>query len=322
MKNKMRQMPKLDLHCHLDGSLSLGLVRSLLKRDVQIEELQAAPDCKSLAEYLEKFNLPLQCMQTAEGLRKSAYDFLSQAAEENVKYIEARFAPWLSVNESLTCSDVIENVICGLEQGKKEFGVDYRVITCAMRHLPFETNYEMLCAAKEFLGKGVCAADLAGDEAAFPTIEFKDLFHEAAKLGMPFTLHAGECGNAENIALSIAYGAKRIGHGIAMSGREDVKALCRKNGIGIEMCPISNLQTKAVLDGRAYPMREFLDAGLLVTLNTDNRTVSNTSIMDEIEHVQERYGITEEEIIQMQKNAVEAAFVSEDVKEYMRKWFT
>lgn len=321
MQNKMLQLPKIDLHCHLDGSLSLGLVRSILNREVQLEELQAAPDCKSLAEYLEKFDLPLQCMQTAEGLRKCGYDFISQAAGENVKYIEVRFAPQFSTNEKLNCSDVIENVICGLEEGKKAHGVDYRVITCAMRHLPYEENYRMLCAAKEFLGKGVCAADLAGDEAAFLTTEFKELFESAKKLGMPYTLHAGECGNAQNIVTSIELGAKRIGHGIAMSGREDVKALCREKKIGVEMCPISNLQTKAVLDGRAYPMREFLDAGLLVTFNTDNRTVSNTTLTKEIMHVQEAYGITDEEIIQMQKNAIEVAFVDEDVKANMRKWF-
>ncbi len=321
MNKRILELPKIDLHCHLDGSLSLDLIRNLLGRDVQMEELQAAPDCQSLAEYLKRFDLPVACMQTPEGLRKSGYDFISQVAKENVKYIEVRFAPSFSVNDRLNHSDVLENVIAGLEQGKQEFGTDYRVITCAMRHLPYEENYKMLCAASEFLGKGVCSADLAGDEAAFATSQFRELFENAKKLGLPFTLHAGECGNPQNIITSIELGAKRVGHGIAMSGNEEVIALCKKHEIGVEMCPISNLQTKAVLHGRDYPMREFLDAGLLVTINTDNRTVSNTSITSEIEHVQQSYGITDEEIIQMQRNAAKVAFVDEDVKEKMQKWY-
>lgn len=321
MESKILQLPKIDLHCHLDGSLSLGLVRSILNREVQLEELQAADDCKSLAEYLEKFDLPLQCFATAEGLRRVGYDFIEQAASENVKYIEVRFAPQLSINEKLNCSDVIENVLRGLEEGKKKYGVDYRVITCAMRHMSEEENYAMLCSASEFLGKGVCAADLAGDEASFETTQFASLFGKARNLGLPFTLHAGECGNAQNIVTSIELGAKRIGHGIAMHGNEQVKRLCKERGIGIEMCPISNLQTKAVLKGEDYPIREFLDEGLLVTLNTDNRTVSNTTITKEMQHVHTNYGVTLDEMIQMQKNAIEVAFVDEDVKVNMRKWY-
>ena len=321
MQSKILQLPKIDLHCHLDGSLSLGLVRSLLGREVQLEELQAADDCKSLAEYLTKFDLPLECFMTAEGLRRGGYDFIEQVAADNVKYIEVRYAPQLTTKRGLSCSDVIENTLIGLEEGKKKFGVDYRVIVCAMRHRPEENNWEMFKAAKEFVGRGICAFDLAGDEASFPATQFANLFEMAKKLELPLTMHAGECGSVENIVTSIGYGAKRIGHGIAMRGNKEVQQLCKDTHIGIEVCPISNLQTKAVPKGEVHPIREFLDAGLLVTLNTDNRTVSNTSITREIEHVQSAYGVSDEEIIQMQKNAVEVAFVGEDVKAAMRKWY-
>lgn len=321
MQNKILQLPKIDLHCHLDGSLSLGLVSSLLGREVQLEELQAADDCKSLAEYLQKFDLPLQCFQTAEGLRRGGYDFIEQVAAENVKYIEVRFAPQLSDKKGLNCSDVIENVLRGLEEGKQHFGVDYRVIVCGMRHRPEENNYAMFCAASEFIGKGVCAFDLAGDEASFPTTQFYSLYERVKKFGVPLTMHAGECGSVDNIVTSIEYGAKRIGHGIAMRGVKEVQQLCKEKKVGIEVCPISNLQTKAVPKGIVHPIREFLDAGLLVTLNTDNRTVSNTSLTREMEHVQNAYGVTDEEIIRMQKNAIEVAFVDEDVKANMRKWY-
>ena len=163
MQNNILDIPKIDLHCHLDGSLSLGLVRNLLGRDVQLEELQAADDCKSLAEYLQKFDLPLKCFQNAEGLRRGGFDFIEQVAAENVKYIEVRFAPQLSDKKGLSNSDVIENVLKGLEEGKQKYGVDYRVIVCAMRHRSEENNYAMFCAASEFANKGVCAFDLAGD---------------------------------------------------------------------------------------------------------------------------------------------------------------
>lgn len=321
MITNILEMPKIDLHCHLDGSLSLGLVRSLLGRKVELAELQVADDCKSLAEYLNCFDLPLACFQTREGLRRGGFDFIEQVAEENVKYVEVRFAPQLSDKKGLSNSDVIESVLTGLEEGRQKYCVDYRVIVCAMRHRSEENNYAMFCAASEFAKKGVCAFDLAGDEASFPATQFYSLFEKSKQLGLPFIMHAGECGNVGNIVTSIEYGAKRIGHGIAMRGNPKVQSLCREKGIGVEVCPISNLQTKAVPKGALHPIREFIDAGLLVTLNTDNRTVSNTSITREMQNAKINYGITDAELIQMQKNAIEVSFAGEEMKAMMRKWY-
>lgn len=320
-RGDLQQLKKVELHCHLDGSLSLGCVRELLGREVQKEELQVADDCRNLAEYLQKFDLPLECLQTEKGLEAGAYDFIKEVAKENVKYVETRFAPVLSKRQGLSSEQIIAAVIRGLERGKEEFGVSAQVITCVMRHRSKEENLEMLKAAREFLGHGVCAADLAGDEAAYPMNDFMDVFAEAKKMGFPFTLHAGECGSVENIKDSIACGAKRLGHGIAMRKNQEVQMLCREKKIGIEMCPISNQQTKAVSCLEEYPIREFLDAGLLVTLNTDNRMVSNTTITKEIEFVQKHFGVCDEEIIQMMRNAVEVSFATEEEKEKMRQWY-
>ena len=134
---------------------------------------------------------------------------------------------------------------------------------------------------------------------------------------MPFTIHARECGNSENIRTAISCGARRIGHGIAMRGNEEIIHLCREKKIGVEMCPISNLQTKAVSDVKEYPMREFLDKGILATINTDNRTVSQTSLDKEVEFVKKYGKITEEDIRVMSRNAIEIAFASDDVKHYL-----
>lgn len=167
----------------------------------------------------------------------------------------------------------------------------------------------MIRTAREYLGNGVCAADLAGAEAIYPMSEFMKLFGQAKKLGMPFTIHAGECGNVQNILDSVEAGALRIGHGIAMRGNSEVQKMIREKGIGVEMCPISNLQTKAVESESQYPLREFLDNGIKVTVNTDNRTVSNTTMTKELQFIQEHYRITDEEIRLMMRNSVDTAFI-------------
>lgn len=311
----MKQIPKVELHCHLDGSLSLPYIKSRLGETITLSQIQASENCRSLAEYLEKFDLPLQCMQTEEGLRLAGYDFIRSCAAENVRYTEVRFAPMLSVQEGLLPERVIQAVLEGLEQGRQEWKVDYQVIVCAMRHHSREENLQMLRAARLFLREGVCAVDLAGNEAAYPMENFLEFFAQVKKMEMPFTIHAGECGNAKNIEDAVRAGASRIGHGIAMRGREDIQKLCRERRIGIEMCPSSNLQTKAAADWSQYPLREFLDQGLLVTINTDNRTVSNSTLTGEFELIQDALGITYGEIIQMTRNAVEVSFAGDEVKE-------
>ena len=235
-------------------------------------------------------------------------------SRENICYAEIRFAPLLSVTEEMGTEQVIAAVLRGLERGRKDFGIEYNVITCAMRHHSEEQNYQMIKTARQFLGKGVCAADLAGAEAQYPMSEFMELFDKTRKIGMPFTIHAGECGNAQNIVDAVRAGAGRIGHGIAMRGNAAVQNLVREGQIGVEMCPISNLQTKAVKGPEEYPIREFLDAGILVTVNTDNRTVSNSSMTKELEFIQKMYGISGEEIVLLMKNAIETAFADDSIK--------
>lgn len=318
-RDELVALPKVELHCHLDGSLSRNFIEKRLGRKVSQEELSVSDDCRSLNEYLEKFDLPGQCLMDEEGLREAGYDVLCSMYQENVCYAEVRFAPLLSETSDMDCRKVIEAVIAGMNKGKQDFGVEYGIITCAMRHHSAEENLRMLQIVREYLGDGVCAADLAGAEALYPMSEFMDVFETVKKLGMPFTLHAGECGNVQNIIDSVEAEAGRIGHGIAMRGHRELQSELAKKGIGIEMCPSSNLQTKAVQSTAEYPLREFLDAGLKVSINTDNRTVSNTSLAKELEFVQKTYGVSDEEIRKMMQNAVETAFARDDVKERLQK---
>ena len=312
---ELKALPKVELHCHLDGSLSYTFIEKRLGRKVSQSELSVSDDCRSLNEYLQKFDLPGKCIMNEAGLQEAGYDVLRSMKQENVCYAEIRFAPLLSETQDMNCNKVIEALLNGLERGKKDFGIEYGVITCAMRHHSEEENARMIRTARELLGFGVCGVDLAGAEASYPMSQFMNLFENARKIGMPFTIHAGECGSVDNITDAVNVGAKRIGHGIAMRGHEDVIRELAEKKIGIEMCPISNLQTKAVSGPEFYPIREFLDHGVRVTVNTDNRTVSNTTMTKELEFIQKTYGVRDEEVLLLMRNAVDAAFASDTVKE-------
>lgn len=315
---------RVELHCHLDGSLNINFVDRMLRKQGIIierkeleEKLKVRPDCTSLTEYLEKFALPLLCLQTKEGLEQAAYELVMDAAKDDVAYIEVRFAPMLSTDKGLTCKEVIESVVCGLKKGEEETGVYASAIVCAMRHHSLEQNMEMLQATRPFVGEGVCALDLAGDESAFPTSLFRELFAQAKEWEIPFTIHSGECGSVDNIREAIALGAKRLGHGIALEKSPELRQLCKEKGIGIEMCPTSNLQTKAVEDFNSYPLKQFLEEGLLVSVHTDNRTVSGTTMEQEEKLVKDHLQISDEMWLQCTKNAIQTAFASEEIKQQL-----
>ncbi len=321
-KEELKKLPKLELHCHLDGSLSREFIGNRLGRLVEEKELRVSEDCGSLSEYLEKFVLPIACLQDEAGLTEAGIDILKTMGSENVRYAEIRFDPLACGSKGMDTKHAIEALLKGLDAGGQKFGVAYHVIVCAMRHYSEEKNMEMIRTAREFLGAGVCAADLAGAEEVYPMSGFMSLFEQVRKLGMPYTIHAGECGSAENIIGAVKAKAGRIGHGIAMGGRADVQKIVKEAGVGIEMCPISNLQTKAVKRPEDYPLWEFLDRGLLVTVNTDNRTVSGTSLTEELAFIQKMYGVSDEEIMLCMKNAVEVSFAGEEIREKLRRYFS
>lgn len=315
---------RVELHCHLDGSLNIEYVQEMLKEQgvfYECEELrkklEVEPDCTSLTEYLEKFELPLRCLQTKEGLRRAAYELVRDVSKEDVRYIEVRFAPMLSTERGLSCREVIASVVEGLKAGEQEYGVYASAIVCAMRHHSLEQNMQMLTEARQFVGKGVCALDLAGDESAFPTSLFRELFVQANEWGIPFTIHSGECGSVDNIREAIELGAKRLGHGIALEKSAELRKLCKEKGIGIEMCPTSNFQTKAVVSSEDYPLKQFMDEGLLVSIHTDNRTVSGTSLVAEEQVVRQRLQLSRDTLNQCTMNAIQTAFASDKIKQQL-----
>lgn len=304
-----------DLHCHLDGSLSEECIKNLAQEaGISIDgkdlskELRTDENCESLAEYLTKFDLPLKCLVSENSFTKAVLDVMKTAAKEHVVYMEIRFAPMLSVTENFSASKIIEGALKGLSMGRERYGIDGNLILCGMRHMPVEVNTKLVETAAEYYGYGVCAVDLAGNEAAFPVRQQEGMFQKAKELGIPFTIHAGECGSAQSIWDAIELGASRIGHGIAAAKDENLMRYCAEHEIPFEMCPVSNLQTKAVRSMEEYPFLKFLETGIPITINTDNRTVSNTSLTKEIELLQGYYGIGDKVIEKLMENARRAAF--------------
>lgn len=317
-------LPKMDLHCHLDGSIHPQRIRDYL---ASIGEalpadfdrwIAVSEDCPSLTEYLRCFDLPLRWLQTEEGLEQAVVDLLWDAKVENTRYLEIRFAPTLHLEGGLTYEGVFQALARGKARGEAETGVCCRLIVCAMRHHTREQNLAMLEAAKDFFPQLVCAADLAGDENAFPTTCHLDFFHRAAELGIPYTIHSGETGNRENIRTALELGARRLGHGIAMAEDETLQERCKAAGVGIELCPTSNFQTKAARGWEEYPLRRYLEMGLKACLNTDNRTVSCTDLNREYLRAMEEGGCGREEILTLLENACDISFAPEEVKAAFR----
>lgn len=310
----IKKLPKIELHCHLDGSISKATMEELLGREVDGSLLSVSGDCTSLTEYLQKFDLPLSALTSYSAFKKAAKDFVLNLQADNVIYAEVRFAPLLSVSDRLRTRDIMEAVIEGLKEGKELTGTDVGLIACAMRHHDPEKSLRMFSEIRDYLGYGLNALDLAGDESKYPMDLFMDLFKKARSMGYPFTIHAGECRDVRNVVLSVEAGASRIGHGIALSGQKDAIKLCKDKRIGIEMCPISNLQTKAVDNISSYPLKEFTKAGLLVTINTDNRIVSNSTMDKELEFVANEFALDEETLKGFMINAANVAFANDNIK--------
>lgn len=304
----------IDLHLHLDGSLTPAyVIRQAKKQGMElpvwdekelVKYMTAPVDCKDLNEYLEKFDLPCSVMQTEDAITDAVRDVCGQMEEQGLKYVEIRFAPQLHTKKGLTQRQVTEAAIKGLPN---EGALEAKLILCCMRMEDNEKeNMETIRMAKEYLGKGVAAADLAGAEALYPTASFEAVFRKAKESGVPFTIHAGEADGPESIWTALKFGTRRIGHGVRCLEDEKLVEYLKEHRIPLEVCPTSNFQTKAVKG--EYPLKKMLEKGLCVTLNTDNTTVSGTSLEKEFNLAVNKLGLTEKEVETLKENAEKARF--------------
>ncbi|HGI5191291.1 TPA: adenosine deaminase [Streptococcus agalactiae] len=320
----LKEFAKAELHCHLDGSLSLPAIRKLANMadiilpssDKELRKYVIAPaQTESLVDYLKTFEFIRPLLQTKEALRFAAYDVARQAALENVIYIEIRFAPELSMDKGLTASDTVLAVLEGLADAQKEFNIVARALVCGMRQSSHKTTKDIIKHIVDLAPKGLVGFDFAGDEFSYPTDSLVDLIQEVKRSGYPMTLHAGECGCAKHIADSLNLGIKRMGHVTALTGQRDlIKRFVEEDAVA-EMCLTSNLQTKAASSIQSFPYQELYDAGGKITINTDNRTVSDTNLTKEYSLFVTYFGTKIEDFLVFNQNAVKASFTSDSEKD-------
>ncbi|WP_346891295.1 adenosine deaminase [Clostridium sp. UBA3887] len=324
-----KALPKIELHCHLDGSVRPKTILDIATKEnieiptydlEQLRELLEAPlECKSLLEYLDRFNIPIKIMQSKESLRRITYELLEDAAEENVKYLEIRYAPTLHTEKGLTLEEVIESVLEGIRQGEKDFNIKANLILSCLRHNGANSASTVVEAGKKFLGEGVVAVDLAGAENEGFAKEFVDVIKVAREYGYRVTIHAGETGIGVNVvdAIKLLH-AERIGHGVAIRDLKEAYDLVKENNVTLEMCPTSNMQTKAVKSYEEHPLFKFYKEGIRVSFNTDNRTVSATNVTGECESIGKVVNMSYEDYKKIYMDSVDAAFTTEEIKGYLK----
>lgn len=291
-KELIKKLPKTDLHVHLDGSVRLETIIDLAKEfniklpTMDLEELRKLIVCGehtvSLDDYLRGFNIVNLVLQNKEGLRRAAYELAEDAANENVRYMEVRYSPILHTNGGLKLTEISQAVIDGLKKGERDFGIQTGVIICGIRNMDPTTSLKLAELAIAFKNKGVIAFDLAGGEYNHPAKDHKEAFDLALKNNLNITIHAGEAYGPESIHQALHYcGTHRIGHGTRLVEDGDLLNYVNDHRIPLEICIKSNLHTKAVKSIQSHPIDFYIDYGLRVTINTDNRIISDTTVTDE-----------------------------------------
>jgi adenosine deaminase len=252
----------------------------------------------------------LALMQTESAIERIAYELAQDAAAENVRYMEVRFCPALNMRAGLSGEAVVEAALSGLRRAEAEIDIDTGVIVCGLRNLPVQTSIEMAELAVAFRDRGVVAYDLAGAERGHPPIDHQPAFRIAADANMAITIHAGEAFGPRSIHQAIhACNARRIGHGTRLFEDPDLMRFVNDFRIPLEICLTSNVQTRAAPTLQEHPLRMFYDIGLVVTINTDNRLMSGTTMTDEFLHAHEALGFDWDEICDLTVMGFESAFL-------------
>lgn len=319
---------KIELHLHLDGSLraktvrELGIDQGLFDNSITLENVENRLKVNQggdLRSYLKSFDLPIEILQTKRAIERVSFELLEDLYREGTIYCEIRVAPIQHVAKGLTPDDVVKSILKGFIKGQNLYPIKANLLLCAMRHLSEDENMFLIPLADKYRDNGVVGLDLAGNEADFPPELFSNFFKKALEHSIPFTIHAGEASGAESVISAIDLGAKRIGHGLRSFESSELIERLSKGDIHLEMCPQSNIDTSAIDDFNNYPILDYLKRGISVSLNSDNRTVSSTNIDKEIKLLKDNFDITEDDIKQLTINAIDAAFISSYMKEYLKE---
>jgi adenosine deaminase len=329
-KSTLQALPKVLLHEHLDGSLRPQTVIELAK-DAKYTKLPTE-DPQALAEwfhrganrgdmvsYLEGFTHTIATTQSAEALERVAYEQVEDLKNDGVVYFETRFAPVFHTKKGLTNAHAVSAVLKGLQRGHRDFKLPGTLIICAMRDM--KVSLEMAELAVDFRGRGVVGFDLAGEEGGYPPKKHVEAFHYIQRQNFNITVHAGEGYGKESIWQAIQYcGAHRIGHGtrliddIAVADEKGVKLgdlaqYVLDKRIPLEICLSSNVHTGAIPCLAEHPFKIFYQQQFRVTLNTDNRLMSNTTMTDEFQAAADSFGLTLDDFEKITINAMKSAFI-------------
>lgn len=326
----INKLPKIELHCHLDGSVRVDTIIDIAKKEgikldsykrCDIEKLVQVPnDCTSLNEYLKRFDLPNKVMQSSENIKRITFELLEDAQKENIKYIEIRFAPLLHLQKGLSIEEVIQSAIDGINQSQRIYDIKGNIILSCMRNMSEDDAILLIEKGRKFLNKGVVAIDLAGPEEEGFANKYKRAIELARSYGYNITIHAGEAASAQNVidAINILK-AQRIGHGVRIKDMKDAYDLVKKTGVVLEMCPTSNIQTKAIESLNKYPLYDFYKDGIKLSINTDNRTVSNIDLSNEIKVISDEFNMSKEKYKDIYLNTIDAIFADESTKKWLRR---
>ena len=315
----LRRIPKAELHCHLDGSVRPSTLLEL-GREYGVPMPAATPedlahhmfvrDARHLEDYLTRFEVTLSVMQTAGALERITYELAEDAALDGVRYIEMRYAPVLNVVQGLSLGEAVEAPLRGLERARRDHGITGRLIICGLRHLSSDVSLELARLAIEYQQRGVVGFDLAGGEAGHPASVHRAAFQLAREHGMFCTCHAGEGAGADSVREAVhVCGAQRIGHGTRLIEDHALVDELGESGVAIECCLTSNVQTRVAVTYDVHPMRAYFDRGLQVTLNTDNRLMSGTTLTDEYVHAARDLHFSFDELCTIARHGFESAFL-------------
>ena len=327
----IQELPKTELHCHLDGSLRPEtLIELAAKRGVALpaDEPEALKRKmgfgaihEDLVEYLKAFDTTTAVMQHRDDIHRVAYELAEDNAKENVLYMEQRYCPTLSSRAGLRIDEVMDAWRAGIRDAEHDFGIMSKMIVCGLRNLPNHESMQLAALTVLYKGRGCVAFDLAGAERDFPAKKHRDAFYFVANANMAITAHAGEAFGPESIEQAIhVVHADRVGHGTHLAENPDLMLYLADRRVPVEACLSSNVQTQAVESFEKHPFRTFLDNQVRVTLNTDNRLITDTTLNKEIAIAVETYDLTVDELATVILNGFRSAFLHlADRKEFLRK---
>ena len=319
-------LPKIELHLHLDCSLSYEVVHRIdpaITREEYLDAFVAPPHCSDLKDYLTRAVKGFELMQTREQLRWVTLDLMEQLKRDNLIYAEIRFAPLLHIAKGLTPAEVVETVNAALEEGIAQTGVEAGLILCTLRNYTEEQSLETVKLAEQFRGTRVLAFDIAGDEAGYPIDTHIKAFQYAKEHGIPCTAHAGEARGPESVRETLAhFHPSRIGHGVRSAEDPSLLEFLKQQNIHLEVCPTSNVQTKIVERIEDHPADRIYRQGVSMSINTDARTVTPVTLTSEYEQLSRHFHWDKAHFLRCNLEAIAHAFCSEELKATLREKIT